>query len=249
MDRVQHCGFGSRPRDPNQGQNSQREFMNVPEEYVPIVSNRSFAATGQARGASSAPYDPWNTGANIPEHNSTNLFILGVPQGTTVEQFLAQIRGYGRIYQFHMMSPTGKPGEEDNAVAMAFFELEAIKRFLADAEGNSFYINNQKTRVMMNRRRIPDNSYTQGSRCLIIQGSPDRCNEESLLNYFRTKTRFEIDKVRYRIISARHNKVEIRFAQFYEQADTAMRALARERPDGITRVNYGPDPCAHTNVL
>ncbi|KAI1865132.1 hypothetical protein JX265_008179 [Neoarthrinium moseri] len=224
-------------------------YQNIPSDYVAIRTDKSFAPTPQATGGVPPPYDPTNTGDFIPEEHSTNLWLVNIPVGTEAKDILAQIRGYGRVWAFHLLKPTGKKGEENVAASISFFELSATKRFYSDAQTTGFFVGGRRIVVKMNRRKIKGHEYITGTRCVIVEGRPAECNETSLLEYFATKTNFQVDEVRWRRVTETRNKIEVRFVQFHQQAAVAMAAIQQEKPLGIDRAAFGPDPCAYTDVI
>ncbi|KAI0130257.1 hypothetical protein BJ170DRAFT_681713 [Xylariales sp. AK1849] len=201
--------------------------MNDPSAYRQVQATDSFQPTTQlaASGRPVQASDPGMAGMSedIPNELNANLFISEIPAHTTEHEFLARVRGYGRVYSILMLQP--RPGAPHNACNLSFFELEASRRFLHDAETKGFYIKGKRP----------------GSRCIIVEGRPDKVNEEWLLAFLQSKLSFSLDEVRHRHLSTYRNKNEVRFGGYCRQSSSAYKALKHNKE--IESVTFSPDPC------
>ncbi|KAK8073723.1 hypothetical protein PG994_004622 [Apiospora phragmitis] len=208
----------------------------------------------------------------IPESQSVNLFLRGLPADYTPRKLLNAIRGYGRIWSVTIHPPSPWHDHQDSpssgiahgptaSATLSFFEVAAARRFFEDTKLKGFLCvdgHHHLIRAQYHPRRLAGKEHlgVEASRCVLVEGDPDLVNEASLLVLLRGRLLFldglslaqikeDVVEVRHRAVTARRNVLELRFhGGFYGRAGLAADVLRLEDNPQICSVRYGEDPCA-----
>ncbi|KAK3488041.1 uncharacterized protein B0T23DRAFT_364498 [Neurospora hispaniola] len=149
-----------------------------------------------------------NRSANIPDNLNCSLYITGLPIDITVRQIFDDIRNIGKVYSLHI-SPRGD-SHSRAAAAIVFFTRAAAERFYnrfstrdnpAVRWGGTVarpgrILGRLPVNVVWNQvKAAPCTDREHVTRVIQVEGPSDIVNEEFLLSYFRTKCRFDLEKI------------------------------------------------------
>ncbi|KAK7917168.1 hypothetical protein PG985_010776 [Apiospora marii] len=192
----------------------------------------------------------------IPQTQSVNLLLSGLPPDCTPRKLLSAIHGYGRIWSVSIHPPHGLTA----SASLSFFEVAAAHRFLQDVEQRGFRLGGGHTvRARHHPRRLAGKEHLGGgtkSRCVLVEGHPDLVNASSLPLLLRSRLLFlagrslaeikeELVEVRSRYVGTGRSVVELCFHEgFCGRAGLAVDVLLLEDNPRIWSVRYGVDPCA-----
>ncbi|RYP69097.1 hypothetical protein DL771_006328 [Monosporascus sp. 5C6A] len=183
-----------------------------------------------------------NRCANIPESQSTCLFIVNLPPDCTPAQLLGAVpRGVGKVWALSISPPTAQ--HRTAAAKLTFWDRTATDRFLAlVAEGRCAVPGGYRPRVMMNRYRAASQPASRASRVLELAGPHAVVNEDYLAAFFRRAFRYDLDGVAVLYRSRRYTRLQFRFASYRCQAAFARKIIERaRRGEPIARVQLTED--------
>ncbi|RYP32171.1 hypothetical protein DL767_005327 [Monosporascus sp. MG133] len=183
-----------------------------------------------------------NRCANIPESQSTCLFIVNLPPDCTPARLLGAVpRGVGKVWALSISPPTAQ--HRTAAAKLTFWDRRATDRFLAIvAEGRFAVPGSHRPRVMMNRYRAPSQPASGASRVLELAGPHAVVNERYLAAFFRRAFRYDLDGVAVLYRSRWFTRLQFRFASYRCQAAFARKAIERaQRGEPIAGVQLTED--------
>ncbi|RYP11427.1 hypothetical protein DL764_000081 [Monosporascus ibericus] len=227
----------------------------APRPTVPAAPPRprypSRHASSNYRGD---PNNPNNQSANIPEKDSTAIYVEGLPGDCTVRELLLAARGTGKLWASNVSPPTGPhPG---SCGKLVFWDRAGADRLLAMHAEGRFVVRGGVPVVKMNRWRSaakPEND--PRSRVVVVRG-PARIINEPRLDAFFGKGRpgpkfdWDTDEVVIRP-HARDGWAELehRFACHRAQASEAYRWIVaasgrwppNEKERRVLERDFGPE--------
>jgi hypothetical protein len=77
-----------------------------------------------------------NRSTDIPEEQDCSVWITGLPPKSTENQLLGAIRDIGRVWQTHIVPPSGHHATA--AAKVTFFTAAAAQRMIARYSGGNF---------------------------------------------------------------------------------------------------------------
>ncbi|RYP92106.1 hypothetical protein DL770_001767 [Monosporascus sp. CRB-9-2] len=187
------------------------------------------------------PNNPNNQSADIPEEDSTAIYIEGLPADCTVRELLLAARGTGKLWASNISPPTGPhPG---SCGKLVFWDRAGADRLLARHAEGRFAVRGAVPVVKMNKWRSmakPEND--PRSRVVVVRGPARIVNQPRLDAFFGkgepgAKFDWDTDEVVVRP-HAREGwaELEYRFACHRAQASEAYRwimiASGRWLPNG-----------------
>ncbi|KAK1501972.1 hypothetical protein CTAM01_05410 [Colletotrichum tamarilloi] len=202
--------------------------------------------------------NPRNLSDDIPECKNVSFFLTNLPADVTYSQLLGQIRGMGRVWATVINPPDGHE-HFTSAAKLVFFELAAAQRFYAHCRNPArrLIISSYAVKIVRNRvRKAEEDIGGYHSRVLVVTGELSFVNKDTLLRYFRTKLDFDTEDVIAHVQDPQTGmgELEIRFACYRNQSESARQALSKEYPPGATlpdgrmspiwELRYGVDPCS-----
>ncbi|KAJ0313150.1 hypothetical protein COL5a_004001 [Colletotrichum fioriniae] len=202
--------------------------------------------------------NPRNLSDDIPECKNVSFFLTNLPADVTYSQLLGQIRGMGRVWATVINPPDGHE-HFTSAAKLVFFELAAAQRFYAHCRNPArrLIISSYAVKIVRNRvRKAEEDVGGYHSRVLVVTGELSFVNKDTLLRYFRTKLDFDTEDVIAHVQDPQTGmgELEIRFACYRNQSESARQALSKEYPPGATlpdgrmspiwELRYGVDPCS-----
>ncbi|KAL2879328.1 hypothetical protein SGCOL_005456 [Colletotrichum sp. CLE4] len=202
--------------------------------------------------------NPRNLSDDIPECKNVSFFLTNLPADVTYSQVLGQIRGMGRVWATVINPPDGHD-HFTSAAKLVFFELAAAQRFYAHCRNPArrLIISGYAVKIVRNRvRKAEEDVGGYHSRVLVVTGELSFVNKDTLLRYFRTKLDFDTEEVTTLVQDPQTGmgELEMRFACYRNQAESARQALNKEYPPGATlpdgrmspiwELRYGVDPCS-----
>ncbi|RYP19626.1 hypothetical protein DL765_003219 [Monosporascus sp. GIB2] len=235
---------------------------------APPRRNPSRFASPNYRGD---PNNPNNQSANIPESESTAIYVEGLPADCTVRELLRAARGTGKLWASNVSPPT--PQHPGSCGKLVFWARAGADRLLAMHAGGRFLVRGAAPTVKMNRWRSA--ARPEGdprSRVVVVRGPARVANRPYLDAFFAggepgPKFDWDTDEVVARP-HAREGwaELEYRFACHRAQASEAYRwimiasgwwlpnekekrALGRDlSPEerdlwAEVKVSWGIDPC------
>ncbi|KAL1877860.1 hypothetical protein VTK73DRAFT_8387 [Phialemonium thermophilum] len=197
---------------------------------------------------------PANRSADIPPEQNCSLFIVNLPPNITTREVLQAIRGCGRIFTTHLMTPEPEKGNKNPAIKITFFEREPASLFYNKCRHNGGFLvpgHPERGHVMWNRvlcapRRttVPPHLYNPDeSRVVGITGPPGIVNEDTLRVFLDHFMEYELLEVRDISTSAMPT-LEYHFGSFRSQAEVFYMAARHHLARFGARAWYRPDPCA-----
>ncbi|RYO88234.1 hypothetical protein DL766_006286 [Monosporascus sp. MC13-8B] len=218
------------------------------------------------------PNNPNNQSADIPERQSTAIYVEGLPADCTVRELLLAARGTGKLWASNVSPPT-PPEHPGSCGKLVFWTRAGADRLLAMHAGGRFLVRGAAPTVKMNRWRSA--ARPEGdprSRVVVVRGPARVVNRPYLDAFFGRgepgpKFDWDTDEVVVRP-HAREGwaELEYRFACHRAQASEAYRwimiASGRWQPNekekralgrdfgpeerdlwaGV-KVSWGTDPC------
>ncbi|OHF00839.1 hypothetical protein CORC01_03913 [Colletotrichum orchidophilum] len=199
-----------------------------------------------------------NLSEDIAEWKNVSFFLTNLPPDVTYSQLLSQIRGMGRVWAT-VINPPDNSNHHTSAAKLVFFELAAAQRFYAYCRNPAqrLIIGGYAVKIVRNRiKKSEEDVGGYHSRVLIVMGDLGFVNKDRLLRYFRSKLEFDLEEVICLVQDpqTRMGELEIRFACYRNQAESARKALSTEYPPGATlpggrispiwELRYGTDPCS-----
>ncbi|RYP38566.1 hypothetical protein DL767_002502 [Monosporascus sp. MG133] len=200
------------------------------------------------------PNNPNNQSANIPEKDSTAVYVEGLPADCTVRELLLAARGTGKLWASNVSPPAGPhPG---SCGKLVFWDRAGADRLLALHAAGRFVVRGAAPVVKMNRWRSaakPEDD--PRSRVVVVRGPARVVNRPRLDAFFgkagpRPKFDWDTDEVVVRP-HARDGwaELEYRFACHRAQASEAYRwimiASGRWPPNGkerrVLERDFGPE--------
>ncbi|KAI1386498.1 uncharacterized protein F4822DRAFT_431370 [Hypoxylon trugodes] len=204
--------------------------------------------------------NPMNRDQDIPESETTSLFVYNLPADCSAKDLLKSIRGFGKIFFVHLNPPKGM--WPTVAAKVVFWEHEGARGYLEASQKRQIPIAGRFVRAMWNRIRTRGQPWKDCSRVIRIKGPSEVVSMEFLEPIFKTRFQYVLDEV----ISEFDNEVdiielEIRFSSYRAQAATAWQQI-RELRAGLTTpeindivtarqlellrsaaISWGKDPC------
>ncbi|KAI0832177.1 hypothetical protein F5Y06DRAFT_307485 [Hypoxylon sp. FL0890] len=203
-----------------------------------------------------------NQSANIPEDQSTSLWLTNLPPDCTHQLLLGSIRRCGKIYAT-VINPPVQPNNSyaqgarhmTAASKLVFFDRSGLDRLVAKSRMGDFTVGEFVPRIRMNRIKSAPRMPGPQSRVLHIEGPSSIVNEKFLNTFFQTKFTYELDRVITMATTGDWTRQEWRFGSFRCQAESARQSIAREKirrhmPEderllwSKVVVHFGVDPCA-----
>ncbi|KAK8071019.1 hypothetical protein PG997_011222 [Apiospora hydei] len=198
--------------------------------------------------------------AAIPDTQSLNLLLTGLPAHCTPKKLLNAIHGYGRIWslKIHLPQPHTAQNNPTASATLSFFEVAAARFFLEDAHLGGFFVDGCRVHASYHPWRLAgkEERLRNESRCVLVEGHPDLVNDASLLLLLRSRLLFltgrSLVEIKENVVDVRHhyvttgrNVVELLFHEgFYGKAGLAVDVLLLADNPRIWTVTYGDDPCA-----
>ncbi|KAI1654352.1 hypothetical protein F4813DRAFT_371491 [Daldinia decipiens] len=228
----------------------------------PGVWDRQLAATGISENYGGNIFLPSNQSANVPEHESTSLWLTNLPPRCTHQMLLGAIRNCGKIYAAVINPPSESTGRfrqraphTTSASKLVFFDRSGVDNLLAKSEAGEFSVEGYVPKLKMNRIRSAPRDPSPHCRVLHIEGPNCIVNEPFLHAFFRSKFNYELEAVLTLSINSLYTRQEWRFGSFRCQAESARQSIGREKmrtdlSELETRnwrevqVYFGVDPCA-----
>ncbi|RYP82736.1 hypothetical protein DL769_001545 [Monosporascus sp. CRB-8-3] len=198
---------------------------NRPVPVPPPRWNPSRHTSSNYRGD---PNNPNNQSANIPEKDSTAVYVEGLPADCTVHELLLAARGTGKLWASNVSPPAGPhPG---SCGKLVFWDRAGTDRLLAMHAEGRFAVRGGAPVVKMNRWRSaarPEDD--PRSRVVVVRGPAGVVNQPYLDAFFKkgepgAKFDWDTDEVVVRP-HAREGwaELEYRFACHRAQASEAYR--------------------------
>lgn len=188
---------------------------------------------------------PANASACVPDWRNCAIFMTGLPPDVTYTEILDLITRagpFGRVLR-SFINPPVQHKHDYAAAKVIFFHPESAQRMLAHANTLGLKIRGYSLNAVHNRNRRDETVDPGTSRVLLITGHVSFVNIASLTAYFGSKIEFQLDRATELFRVKDRAVVEYRFASYHCQAKMGQMSLARERPAGLEKVEYGPDPC------
>lgn len=188
-----------------------------------------------------------NRSANIPEHENTSLWIVGLYAAMDTARLLSSIAHLGptgKIWATVISNAQPEKGHAGSAAKIVFFDRVGAERLKqAIEEGRLNGIVGRAVRVTFNRIRSAPQTPTESSRVLLIRGPGQLVNRTFLDQLFTSRFVYQTEAVNVLEQTMLHTSIEWRFGSFRSQAQSAGMLLSREYGNVINWV-YGRDPCA-----
>ncbi|KAI0848748.1 hypothetical protein F5Y00DRAFT_269970 [Daldinia vernicosa] len=228
----------------------------------PDVWNRQLAITGISENYGGNIFLPSNQSADVPEHESTSLWLTNLPPRCTHQMLLGAIRNCGKIWATVINPPSESTGRfrqraphTTSASKLVFFDRAGVDNLLAKSEAGEFSVEGYVPKLKMNRIRSAPRDPSPHCRVLHIEGPNCIVNEPFLHAFFRSKFNYELEAVLTLSMNSLYTRQEWRFGSFRCQAESARQSIAREKIrtdmselDTLNwrevQVYFGVDPCA-----
>ncbi len=211
-----------------------RESNGVPLTEEEIAARKERGISLAYRGDIN---NPRNHGADIPESQSSCLFMNGLPPHVDMKLLLGTLAKegpFGRVYATSLLPPKPHEGHFTAAAKIQFFRHDAAQRLLDRANSRPLIIGGNKVTVVWNRYKAVDQG-GESTRVLVIAGPMEKVNVPFLSQYFREHFIFQTEEVIVRRQNRRYGTrvLEWRFGSFRAQADAAYKVLSNSNLDGI----------------
>ncbi|KAI2780100.1 hypothetical protein F4815DRAFT_499900 [Daldinia loculata] len=228
----------------------------------PGLWDQQLAITGISENYGGNIFLPSNQSANVPENESTSLWLTNLPPKCTHQMLLGAIRNCGKIYAAVINPPSESTGRfrqraphTTSASKLVFFDRSGVDNLLAKSEAGEFSVEGYVPKLKMNRIRSAPRDPSPHCRVLHIEGPNCIVNEPFLHAFFRSKFNYELEAVLTLSINSLYTRQEWRFGSFRCQAESARQSIAREKIrtdlselDTLNwrevQVYFGVDPCA-----
>ena len=189
-----------------------------------------------------------NLSAAITEDENCSLWIEGLEANVTVNRLLGAIRDVGRVWQCHIVAPSG--GHSTAAAKLTFFTAESaitlLGKCLQQGSSRRLEVDGHLARVIYNRQRVAaPRAPEDHTRVLVISGPPGIVNTQALTRYFNSLFVFQTDEIITLVAGQAINVLEWRFGSYRCQAQSAWEAIRGNptfRRHGVT-VSFDRDPC------
>ncbi|KZL79093.1 f-box domain-containing protein [Colletotrichum incanum] len=251
-----HAGAGRSAGAPSRrGEVHQRQYhpMRIVVQPVLRYNNSELErAFRQARGFSDQYrgdiFNDRNMSADIPAHQSTSLWMEGLPAGCTPQLLLgaiAQVGPTGKIWASYINPANAADNKPHAAAKVVFFSREGAEILLRASQAGMFLVGDRRPRVTWNRIRTAPRSTIDShkSRVVFIYGPAQYVNQPRLSQWFRGFFRFESEVViprDYRVKPGGQavQLLEWRFASTRCQGEAAFMAIGLELR-GMVECRYG----------
>ncbi|KAI8633904.1 hypothetical protein F5Y19DRAFT_257226 [Xylariaceae sp. FL1651] len=140
-----------------------------------------------------------NYSANIPDEQSTSLWITNLPAECTYAQLLDAVKDCGKIYAA-VINPPEAQLHMTSAAKLVFFDVQGKQRLVSRWERGLFTVGNHTPLVRPNRIRVaaqPDENGGPRSRVLVISGPREAMTEAVLCGYFQRLCAFDLQYVKF----------------------------------------------------
>ncbi|RYP76092.1 hypothetical protein DL771_001916 [Monosporascus sp. 5C6A] len=200
------------------------------------------------------PNNPNNQSADIPEGDSTAIYVEGLPADCTVRELLLAARGTGKLWASNVSPPTGPhPG---SCGKLVFWDRAGADRLLAMHAGGRFAVRGAAPVVKMNKwRSAAKPGDDPRSRVVVVRGPARVVNRPRLDAFFgkgRPPAKFDWDTDEVLVRPhAREGwaELEYRFACHRAQASEAYRWimvasgrwLPNEKERRVLGRDFGPE--------
>ena len=188
-----------------------------------------------------------NRPANIPDTENCSLWLEGLPPNVTTWELLAAIRDVGRVWQSHIVRPTG--GHANAAAKVTFFTASAARTLIEGVGGQGpqrLAVGGTIATVVYNRQRVAEQTLPDNhTRVLLISGPPNIVNTDVLTAFFGSLFVYQLDEIIHVVPGRAISVLEWRFGSYRCQAQAAWEAI-RRNPVFAARgvvVNFDRDPC------
>ncbi|KAI0125380.1 hypothetical protein BJ170DRAFT_727306 [Xylariales sp. AK1849] len=206
-----------------------------------------------------------NQSAEIPEHESTALWVTNLPPECNDNMLLSSATGTGKVFATVINPPDFTLGHLTSAAKIVFFDTAGAQALLQKARMGQFVVNGYIPKVNMNRIRTPAHSAGPESRVIHIEGPKLIVNVQFLHHWFSQRFTYSIDAVfllHEDVSPIGRRRLEWRFGSYRCQAASALSFIDKERKrncdtlgcDASGRLHnalwrqvntfYGVDPCA-----
>ncbi|KAI1476087.1 hypothetical protein K445DRAFT_14982 [Daldinia sp. EC12] len=228
----------------------------------PGVWDYQLAATGISQNYGGNIFLSSNQSADIPEEESTSIWMTNLPPNCTHQMLLSSIRNCGKVFATVINPPdesTGRYRQRNphttSASKLVFFDRSGVDNLLAKSQAGMFSVDGYVPRIRMNRIRSAAREPGPHCRVLHIEGPSRIVNERFLHAFFQSKFNYELEAVLTLSSNTWYTRQEWRFGSFRCQAESARQSIAREKsrtnlPEAEMRdwkevqVYFGVDPCA-----
>ncbi|KAI1464916.1 uncharacterized protein F4812DRAFT_462239 [Daldinia caldariorum] len=231
-------------------------------ELSPEVWNFQLAATGISHNYGGNIFLSSNQSADVPEEQSTSVWMTNLPPNCTHQMLLGSIRNCGKVFATVINPPDESTGRyrqraphTTSASKLVFFDRSGVDNLLAKAQAGEFSVEGYVPRVRMNRIRSAARDPGPHCRVIHIEGPSRLVNERFLHAFFTSKFNYELEAVLTLSSNPWYTRQEWRFGSFRCQAESARQSINREKQrtdlaDAEARdwkevqVYFGVDPCA-----
>ncbi|KAF3059309.1 hypothetical protein GL218_04855 [Daldinia childiae] len=231
-------------------------------QVPPSVRDQQLAITGISENYGGNIFLPSNQSANVPENESTSLWLTNLPPKCTHQMLLGAIRNCGKIFAAVINPPSESTNRfrqraphTTSASKLVFFDRSGVDNLLAKSEAGEFSVEGYVPKIKMNRIRSAPRDPSPHCRVLHIEGPNCIVNERFLHAFFRSKFNYELEAVLTLSINSLYTRQEWRFGSFRCQAESARQSIAREKTRTDLSeldtqnwrevyVYFGVDPCA-----
>ncbi|KAI8956515.1 hypothetical protein F5Y11DRAFT_342796 [Daldinia sp. FL1419] len=220
------------------------------------------AATGISQNYGGNIFLPSNQSADVPEHESTSLWLTNLPPNCDHRMLLGSIRNCGKVYATVINPPDSTSGHggqhlphTTSASKLVFFDRAGVNNLLAKSQAGEFSVGGYVPKLRMNRIRSAPRDAGPHCRVLHIEGPNLIVNEDFLHAFFTSKFSYEIEDIFTLANNGHSTRQEWRFGSYRCQAESARQSISREKTrSGLTpffaqcwkdvHVYFGVDPCA-----
>ncbi|KAI1262715.1 hypothetical protein F5Y18DRAFT_438842 [Xylariaceae sp. FL1019] len=199
-----------------------------------------------------------NPSADIPDEESTSVWIENLPPNCTYAKLLGAIKDCGKVYACMINEPI--QNHKGSAAKIVFFDVTGRTRMQRFFEQGRFIISSCMPSVRLHRIKTEAQEPGPQSRVLVISGPPKVVNQPRLINMFKQVCTFDMESIEtapYRPgIDQGIVTIQFRFASYRYQAERAIRCLWQTRDkmlaNGSTEeqhtwtqvaARFGWDPC------
>ncbi|KAH9908893.1 hypothetical protein F4778DRAFT_202307 [Xylariomycetidae sp. FL2044] len=187
-------------------------------------------------------------GKEISDNENCCLYIV-VPGTVTHSDALDTIPKVGKIKALHINPPSaGKPNTSN--IKLTFFKHNPARELLALMGAKQWKLGDGRLpqSYCWNRFGVRAENDTGKSRVLKLTGPRRLVTEDALTEYFKTKLKYDVQKMESHVGETTINTVTIFFGSYSNQAQGAHDALRKEHPDlmenkDAIRAEFCPDPC------
>ncbi|TGJ79594.1 hypothetical protein E0Z10_g9164 [Xylaria hypoxylon] len=196
-----------------------------------------------------------NQGADIPEEQSTSVWITNLPSTCTHADLLKPIRNMGKVYATVINPP--QEGHATSAAKIVFFDVEGKNRLLLRHRIGCFIVSNSLPHVMSNRIRTAAQPPGPQCRVLIISGPATMVNQTFMCAWIKTFCVFELEYARDLEHRFGNATMEWAFGSYRCQAERVYSTIQERRREAAQghstiwaniNVSWGLDPCDRQNV-